>query len=142
VRDGDHLGAEAEREQHLGGRRDETDDPHQPSVPGRRPWQAGGQNIKGDAMAEMLNEDEIDTRLRRLPWEREGDEIVREWRFENFAEAIAFVNQVADLAEEANHHPDILIHGWNKVKLSLTNHSAGGLTEVDFTIAARFDTLA
>jgi 4a-hydroxytetrahydrobiopterin dehydratase len=93
-------------------------------------------------MAEMLNEDEIDTRLRRLPWEREGDEIVREWRFENFAEAIAFVNQVADLAEEANHHPDILIHGWNKVKLSLTNHSAGGLTEVDFTIAARFDTLA
>ncbi|MGA2013482.1 MAG: 4a-hydroxytetrahydrobiopterin dehydratase [Solirubrobacteraceae bacterium] len=93
-------------------------------------------------MAEMLNEDEIDSRLRRLPWEREGDEIVREWRFENFAEAIAFVNQVADLAEEANHHPDILIHGWNKVKLSLTNHSAGGLTEVDFTIAARFDTLA
>ena len=72
-------------------------------------------------MAELLNEDEVASRLRRLPWEREGDEIVREWRFDDFAEAIAFVNRVAELSEEANHHPDIFIHGWNKVKLSLTN---------------------
>jgi 4a-hydroxytetrahydrobiopterin dehydratase len=93
-------------------------------------------------MAEVLNEDEIGSRLRRLPWEREGDEIVREWRFENFAEAVAFVDRVAELAEDANHHPDIFIHGWNKVKLSLTDHSAGGLTEMDFTMAARFDDLA
>ena len=92
-------------------------------------------------MAEVLNEEEISSRLRRLAWEREGDEIVREWRFEDFREAVAFVNRVADLAEEANHHPDIFIHGWNKVKLSLTNHSAGGLTEVDFSMAARFDDL-
>ena len=92
-------------------------------------------------MAELLNEEEIGSRLRRLPWEREGDEIVREQRFEDFKEAIAFVNRVADVAEEANHHPDILLHGWNKVKLSLTNHSAGGLTEMDFTMAERFDGL-
>jgi len=92
-------------------------------------------------MAELLNEDAIGSRLRRLPWEREGDEIVREWRFENFSEAIAFVNRVAETAEAANHHPDILIHGWNKVKLSMINHSAGGLTEMDFTMAARFDEL-
>jgi 4a-hydroxytetrahydrobiopterin dehydratase len=92
-------------------------------------------------MAELLNEDEISSRLRRLPWEREGDEIVRERRFEDFGEAISFVNRVAEVAEEANHHPDIFIHGWNKVKLSLTNHAAGGLTEVDFTMAARFDGL-
>ena len=92
-------------------------------------------------MAELLNEDEVASRLRRLPWEREGDEIVREWRFDDFAEAIAFVNRVAELSEEANHHPDIFIHGWNKVKLSLTNHSAGGLTEMDFDMAARFDRL-
>ena len=90
-------------------------------------------------MAELLNEEEVASRLRRLPWEREGDEIVREWRFEDFNEAVAFVNRVAEVAEEANHHPDILLHGWNKVKLSLTNHSAGGLTEVDFTMAERFD---
>jgi 4a-hydroxytetrahydrobiopterin dehydratase len=52
-----------------------------------------------------------------------------------------FVNHVADAAEEANHHPDILVHGWNKVKLSLTNHSAGGLTEADFTMAQKIDDL-
>jgi 4a-hydroxytetrahydrobiopterin dehydratase len=92
-------------------------------------------------MAEVLNEEEVEARLRRLPWEREDDEIVREWRFDDFNEAVAFVNRVAEVAEDANHHPDILLHGWNKVKLSLTNHAAGGLTEVDFTMAQRFDSL-
>jgi 4a-hydroxytetrahydrobiopterin dehydratase len=92
-------------------------------------------------MAELLNEGEVDLRLRRLPWERDGDEIAREWRFEDFNEAVAFVNRVAAVAEEANHHPDILLHGWNKVKLSLTDHSAGGLNAVDFTMAERFDAL-
>ncbi len=56
-------------------------------------------------MAETLNDDEVENRLKRLAWEREGDEIVREWRFEDFGEAIAFVNRVAEAAEEANHHP-------------------------------------
>jgi 4a-hydroxytetrahydrobiopterin dehydratase len=92
-------------------------------------------------MAETLNDDEIESRLKRLAWEREGDEIVREWRFEDFAEAIEFVNRVAETAEEANHHPDIFVHGWNKVRLSLTNHSAGGLTDTDFQMANRFDAL-
>ncbi len=92
-------------------------------------------------MAELLSDDEIGSRLRRLEWEREGDEIVREWRFDDFSAALAFVNQVGGVAEEANHHPDILLHGWNKVKLSLTNHSAGGLTEPDFAMAGRFDAL-
>ena len=92
-------------------------------------------------MAALLSDNEITARLKRLSWEREGDEIVREWRFEDFAGAIAFVNRVAEVAEEVNHHPDILLHGWNKVKLSLTNHSAGGLTETDFAMAGRFDAL-
>ena len=92
-------------------------------------------------MAELLSETEIEGRLKRLAWEREGDEIVREWRFEGFSEAVAFVNRVAEVAEDANHHPDIFLHGWNKVKLSLTNHSAGGLTEADFAMAGRFDQL-
>ncbi len=92
-------------------------------------------------MAELLSDDEIASRLRRSEWEREGDEIVREWRFDDFSEALAFVNRVGEVAEEANHHPDILLHGWNKVKLSLTNHSAGGLTEMDFAMAGRFDDL-
>jgi 4a-hydroxytetrahydrobiopterin dehydratase len=92
-------------------------------------------------MAETLNDDEIESRLKRLAWERDGDAIVREWRFEDFAEAVEFVNRVAEEAEEANHHPDIWLHGWNKVKLSLTNHSAGGLTDPDFEMAVRFDKL-
>jgi 4a-hydroxytetrahydrobiopterin dehydratase len=92
-------------------------------------------------MAELLSDEEIEARLAGSEWRREGDEIVREWKLENFAEAMAFVNRVADAAEEANHHPDILVHGWNKVRLSLTNHSAGGLTEPDFEMAKKFDGL-
>ena len=92
-------------------------------------------------MAELLTDEEITARLDGLEWTREGEEIVREWKFKDFAEAIAFVNRVAEAAEEANHHPDILLHGWNNVRLSLTNHSAGGLTEADFTMAKKFDGL-
>ena len=92
-------------------------------------------------MADRLSEEEIGLRLRPVPWEREGEGIAREWRFESFTEAIAFVNEVAELADEANHHPEIFVHGWNKVKLSLTNHAATGLTEMDFEMAARFDQL-
>jgi 4a-hydroxytetrahydrobiopterin dehydratase len=93
-------------------------------------------------MADLLSDQEIRDRVDSSDWQREGDEIVREWKFTDFAEAIAFVNRVADASEEANHHPDILLHGWNKVRLSLTNHSAGGLTEPDFEMARRFDGLA
>ncbi|HUZ28270.1 MAG TPA: 4a-hydroxytetrahydrobiopterin dehydratase [Solirubrobacteraceae bacterium] len=92
-------------------------------------------------MAQLLSEDDIGSRLEDSPWTREEDEIVRERRFEDFAEAMAFVNRVAEAAEEANHHPDILVHGWNKVRLSLTNHSAGGLTDADFQMARRIDEL-
>jgi 4a-hydroxytetrahydrobiopterin dehydratase len=92
-------------------------------------------------MTELLSEDLIVSRLDDSQWQREGDEIVREWQLEDFAEAMAFVNRVAELAEETNHHPDILVHGWNKVRLSLTNHSAGGLTEADFKMAAKLDDL-
>jgi 4a-hydroxytetrahydrobiopterin dehydratase len=92
-------------------------------------------------MTERLSEEDITSRVEGSHWQREGDEIVRQWQLADFAEAMAFVNRVAEVAEEANHHPDILIHGWNKVRLSLTNHSAGGLTEADFEMAARIDQL-
>jgi 4a-hydroxytetrahydrobiopterin dehydratase len=89
----------------------------------------------------LLSDDQIDSRLLDSPWHREGDEIVRDLKLDDFAAAIALVDRVAEVAEEHNHHPDILIHGWNQLKLSLTNHSAGGLTAVDFEMAARFDAL-
>ena len=93
-------------------------------------------------MAELLSDADVEEKLDGSDWKREGDEIVRNWKFNDFAEAIAFVNRVAEAAEEANHHPDILVHGWNNVRLSLTNHSAGGLTAVDFEMAGKFDSVA
>ena len=92
-------------------------------------------------MAELLSDEEIGSRLEGSDWKREGEQIVRDWKLDDFRAAIAFVNRVADAAEEANHHPDIIVHGWNKVRLSLTNHSAGGLTEADFEMAGRIDKL-
>ena len=89
----------------------------------------------------LLTDDEIAARLLGLEWVREGDQIVRNIKLENFDEAIVLVDSVAEISESCNHHPDILIHGWNKVKLSLTNHASGGLTEIDFDMAARFDEL-
>ena len=92
-------------------------------------------------MADLLSDEHVASKLQGSDWRREGDEIVREWKFKDFGEAMAFVNRVAETAEEANHHPDILVHGWNKVRLSLTNHSAGGLTEADFEMAQKLDQL-
>jgi 4a-hydroxytetrahydrobiopterin dehydratase len=92
-------------------------------------------------LAELLTDDEISSRLVGLTWKREGEHIVRDRTFADFTEAIGFVNRVAGVAEEANHHPDILVHGWNKVRLALTNHSAGGLTEADFKLARRLEEL-
>jgi 4a-hydroxytetrahydrobiopterin dehydratase len=65
--------------------------------------------------------------------------IVKEFKFGDFKEALGFVNKVGALAEEEGHHPDILIHGWNKVKLSLSTHAIGGLSENDFILASKID---
>lgn len=89
----------------------------------------------------LLPDSQIGERLAASEWHRQGEAIVREWKFEDFAQALAFVNRVADVAEAANHHPDILLHGWNKVSLELSTHSEGGLTEADFEMAARIDRL-
>ena len=90
----------------------------------------------------VLSDAEIQTRLADLEgWHLADGAIEREWKLDDFAAAVAFVNRVADLAERANHHPDILIHGWNKVRLTLSTHSEGGLTDSDFALAASIDGL-
>jgi 4a-hydroxytetrahydrobiopterin dehydratase len=76
-----------------------------------------------------------------MEWERDGETLVRDLKFDDFAQAMAYVNRVADLAEEVNHHPDILVHGWNRVRLTLTTHSAGTLTHNDYNMARRIDQL-
>jgi len=73
-------------------------------------------------------------------WRRQGDAIVRTFQFPDFLVAMAFVNQVASLAEAAAHHPDIDIR-WNRVTLLLTTHDASGLTEKDFSLARHIDAL-
>ncbi len=89
----------------------------------------------------LLADTEIERRLAGSGWTREGNAIVREWALADFAAALAFVNRVAALAEVANHHPDILLHGWNRVRLELSTHSQGGLTEADFALAREIDGL-
>ena len=74
-------------------------------------------------------------------WREDGEALVRDLEFADFGGAMAFVNRVAEAAEEANHHPDILIHGWNRVRLTLTTHSAGRLTDADRAMATRIDEL-
>jgi len=92
-------------------------------------------------MASNLSPADIETRLGDAPdWTLEGDAIVRTFTLGNFVEAVEFVNQVTELAEDANHHPDVDIR-WNKVTLSLSTHSKGGLTKADFDLAAQIDQL-
>jgi 4a-hydroxytetrahydrobiopterin dehydratase len=91
-------------------------------------------------MPERLSEDAIKAGLDNLAWSREGDELVKTVTKKDFAEAMQFVNAVAELAEAANHHPDIAI-SWNKVTLRLSTHSAGGLTQADLDLAKRIDDL-
>ena len=74
-------------------------------------------------------------------WRQEGEALVRDFEFGDFRAAMAFVNRVADAAEEVNHHPDILVHGWNKVRLTLTTHSEGRVTDNDHAMAQRIDGL-
>lgn len=88
-----------------------------------------------------LDDEQIARHLQDSAWSRDGDAIVLERRFPDFAAALAYVNRVAQLAEEVNHHPDLLLHGWNRVRLTLSTHSEDGLTEADFAMAARIDQL-
>jgi len=93
-------------------------------------------------MAERLTDEQIEQGLEGSQWSREGDAIVRELELGDFSAAMAFANAVAELAEAANHHPDILVHGWNKVRLTLSTHSAGGLTQGDLDLSRGIDGLS
>ena len=89
---------------------------------------------------ERLDDDAINAALQGLQWDRDGDRLARVVKRKDFAEAMEFVNGVAQLAEGANHHPDIQI-SWNTVTLHLTTHSADGITQNDITLAAAIDSL-
>ena len=90
-------------------------------------------------MAEPLSDITIQRELGGLPgWSRRGDHLTRTYQFRNFSEAMLFVNRVANAAEAADHHPDIDIR-YSKVTLSLSTHSAGGITDNDLQLAKAID---
>jgi 4a-hydroxytetrahydrobiopterin dehydratase len=92
--------------------------------------------------APLLTEEEIAEGLAALPdWRREGETIVRTVRSATFLEAIALVNRVAEAAEAADHHPDILIN-WRRVTFTLTTHASKGLTAKDVAMARQIDRFA
>ena len=90
----------------------------------------------------VLTDDEIDRRLTEVDrWQREGNALKRRFEFEDFQASVDFVNRITPVAEDMNHHPDIAI-SWNKVDLSLSTHSEGGITDNDFELARQIDQLA
>ena len=90
----------------------------------------------------VLNENEIKRKLSALSnWNYSKDKIGKEYQLKDFAEALSFVNKVGSLAEEMDHHPDILMHSWNKVKITVSTHSESGITEKDFQLAEKIESL-
>ena len=92
-------------------------------------------------MPDLIPKKDLNTRIKKIPeWDLEDSEVARTVEFETFSEAIDFVNDVSEIAEEAHHHPDIDIR-YTRVSLTLTTHDKGGLTDADFEMAGRIDTL-
>ena len=89
-----------------------------------------------------LSDDEVRDGLARLPgWEREGDTIVKVYELESFPAVVDFVGRIAELAEAANHHPDLDIR-YRKVRVALSTHDEGGITEKDVALATEIEALA
>jgi 4a-hydroxytetrahydrobiopterin dehydratase len=87
-----------------------------------------------------LNQDQIKSNLAKLTgWSFENNAIHKQFQFKDFIEALSFVNAVAMESEKMDHHPDILMFGWNKVKITISTHSAGGVTELDFKLAQKIE---
>jgi len=90
----------------------------------------------------LLDDDQISERLKTLEgWRRDGDEIVRVFELDDFVGSVRFVDAVVEPAERMGHHPDVAI-SWNKVTVSISTHSEGGLTAADFELAAEISALA
>ncbi len=86
-----------------------------------------------------LSEEDIQSQLVTVPdWQIESGELVRTFLFKDFRASLAFVNKVGEIAEDSGHHPDIDIR-YNKVRLALVTHDAGGITQKDFDLAAGAD---
>ena len=89
----------------------------------------------------LLNDKEIGERLQPLTgWAREGEAITRDFDCDDFVGSVEFVKKIVEPAEEMGHHPDLEI-SWATVKVTITSHSEGGLTDADFELAGKIDAL-
>ncbi len=94
-------------------------------------------------MAKQMSLKEIENRLKNVKkWNRSGNSLEKEFEFKDFRQAVQFINKVADVAEAENHHPNILLHDWNKVRLSLSTHAASGISQKDFSLASKIDEIS
>ncbi len=90
----------------------------------------------------LLNSEEIKEKLEILNgWFYIDGSIVKEFKLKSFIDAVAFLVKVGFEAEKLEHHPDLLLHSWNKLKITLSTHSEGGVTENDFNLAQTIDTI-
>jgi 4a-hydroxytetrahydrobiopterin dehydratase len=95
-----------------------------------------------DGTAPRLNEQEVETLAQQVPgWRVAENRLTRDVKVKHFREALALVNRIGEPAEEENHHPDLCIHGWNRVRIELYTHTAHGLSRNDFILAARVNGL-
>jgi len=91
---------------------------------------------------DLLDDEAIEARLAELAgWEREGETIAKTYELADFVGSVEFIKRVVVPAEDMNHHPDLSV-SWNQVRVSITTHAAGGLTENDFELAKRIDALS
>jgi 4a-hydroxytetrahydrobiopterin dehydratase len=89
-----------------------------------------------------FSNDEIQNKIAEISgWNFENGQIGKEFQLKDFAEALNFTNKVGGFAEEMNHHPDIFLHSWNKVKITVSTHSEGGITKKDFQLAEKINEL-
>jgi 4a-hydroxytetrahydrobiopterin dehydratase len=93
-------------------------------------------------MMKVFSKFEINEKLNKTnEWIFDGISIGKEFLFKDFKSAVSFVNKVASVAEKMDHHPDIFLHSWNKVKITISTHSANGITENDFILAEKIEEL-
>ncbi len=98
--------------------------------------------VSGLTPAESHLDEAALARLLEQGWKRDGAAITKTFTFKGFKGAVAFANRVADAANEANHHPDIHIESYKTVRIVLTTHATGGISDADVDLARRIDAVA
>jgi 4a-hydroxytetrahydrobiopterin dehydratase len=90
----------------------------------------------------VLDQKEINGKLNEISgWEFSNNSIIKEFQLKDFKSALKFINKIGNEAENMDHHPDIFLHSWNKVKITISTHSAGGVTQNDFSLARKIENI-